>query len=167
MRRTSCQPVSQTFRPQRSLLSTILLDLSPVTMGTALAVVTGHWLVIVMAVVGVLLSGRCLLSSYVTFRTHFLVNDERIALIWPHGGTALAWEQITAVVIRQRPSITAIDRADRQVVLSGPDDQKMALNMSVLSESDEATLLEIIESRVTCPIHRIDDGILSTQRLER
>ena len=106
----------------------------------------------------------CLLGLWMFFgsrrvlRTHFLITQDEIVSGGPHLSLGMKWDEIGTVQIRERPRGIQLNRADRLIILIGITGRKIPLNTSVLSTDDENSLVEIILSKVTCPVKKITDG---------
>jgi hypothetical protein len=109
---------------------------------------------------------NCLSGAWLFLSTHHVLNtwvvttSDQIVKIHPRLFLAMRWDQITDVLVRERPFGMMLGRADRMVILQGRWG-RLPLNTSVLSVAEEEELLTEISSRVSCPIRTIQDGPLS------
>ena len=99
-------------------------------------------------------------------RTHFLVTDEEITSVGPLYSFGMQWDEIVEVIIRERPIVIQITRANRLVILSDQVGRKLLLNTSVLPREHEDYLLNEIRNRVHCPIQKVTDGQVFPSRLK-
>jgi hypothetical protein len=100
------------------------------------------------------------LASWTVLQTHFLVTRAGIALVGPRYSWGMEWAEVAEVLIRERPSVVWIGRADRLVVLTSTDGRKLPLNTSVLSRAEEELLLEEIRRSAPCPVRKLTESPL-------
>lgn len=151
---------AQVFKPCRPAIVTALLwDCVALMPGIVLLAVC-HKTLLQMAVgiAGCLYGLWSFLSSWQVLRTHILITPDGIASANSSHSWGIQWNDISDVMIRSRPKGTQARRADRLVVLKGPNEQVLPLNTSVLSPIDESALLTSIKSQVHCPVEEVIDG---------
>jgi len=99
------------------------------------------------------------LSTRHVLNTWIITSKDQIVTVHPKWHLAIRWDQITDVIIRERPAGIMPGRADRMVLLEGLADHRVPLNTSVLSMEDEEDLLSEIRSRVGCPVQTRVEGL--------
>jgi hypothetical protein len=119
----------------------------------------------VIAAAGMTLSGAFMtLSTRNVLRTWIVISGAQVVIVQPRFQVGLAWEEIRDIVIRQRPSGIIPGRADRQVVFSGPGDQRFPVNTSVFTHEDERQFLRDVERYKRCEVRVVEDGPFSVHK---
>ena len=147
------------YRPARSAPLHYLSSLGQIVLG--LVLIFGFQfkpLAVGAGVVGCLLGVWGFLSTWHVLNTWITITSDQIVSVHPRWHLAVRWDQVTDVLVRERPSGMMLGRADRIVILEESSNRHYPLNTSVLSVEDEEELLTEISSRVRCPIRTIRDG---------
>jgi len=96
---------------------------------------------------------RAVLTSW------FVITPDQIISVQTRYQIGLRWQDVREINIRQRAQGRVPGRADRQVVVVGPDGVKWPFNSSVLSVEDEKDFLRQIRMRARCPIKTLTLGM--------